>query len=65
MNDYAEPPKTTCFNHELQALLNRYSKESKSNTPDYILATYLQDCLKAFNKAVNGREEWYGRRTFK
>jgi hypothetical protein len=50
------------FEQELQELLNRYSKENESQTPDYILAHYIKYSLKAFNQAVNLREEWYGRR---
>ena len=46
---------------DLSALINRHSKENGSNTPDFILANYLADCLKAFDKAVNLRETHYGR----
>lgn len=41
---------------ELQVLLNRYSAENNSNTPDYVLAYFLLDCLTAFDKAVAARE---------
>lgn len=37
--------------------------ENGSDTPDFILATYLINCIGAFNKAVNDRERWYGRLT--
>jgi hypothetical protein len=50
------------FERELQELLNRYSKENESQTPDYVLAHYIKYSLKAFNQAVNLREEWYGRK---
>jgi hypothetical protein len=50
------------FERELQELLNRYSKENESQTPDYILAHYIKYSLKAFNQAVNLREELYGRK---
>ena len=50
------------FEKELQELLNRYSKENESNTPDYVLAHYIKYSLKAFNQAVNLREEYYGRK---
>lgn len=49
------------FESELTQLVNRYSLESGSNTPDYILAQYIRNSLNAFNAAVNMREEWYGR----
>jgi len=44
---------------ELQHLLNKCCAENASNTPDFILAEYLYDCLKAFEKASNAREKWY------
>jgi hypothetical protein len=49
------------FEKELISLINRYSKENLSNTPDFILAQYLQGCLIAFDMAVQQREHWYGR----
>jgi hypothetical protein len=44
----------------LQEIINAASAENGSNTPDFILAEYLEDCLKAFDKAVNQRSRWYG-----
>lgn len=49
------------FEAELTHLLNRYSQENGSNTPDFILAQYLTACLAAWNTAVQQRETWYGR----
>ncbi|MDD5292069.1 MAG: hypothetical protein PHY46_02660 [Candidatus Omnitrophica bacterium] len=49
------------FKKELEQLINRYCKENDSNTPDFILAEYLQDCLNSFNQATQMRETWYGR----
>lgn len=49
------------FRVELQSLINRYSKENGSNTPDFILADYLAGCLENFDKTVAAREKWYGR----
>ncbi len=46
---------------EIESAINRYSLESGSDTPDFILAEYLTDCLKTFNKAVCAREKWYSR----
>lgn len=40
------------FQGELENLLNRYSVEQFSNTPDYILAQYLMDCLRTYETAV-------------
>ena len=49
------------FERELTALLNRYSQENASNTPDFILAQYLVACVAAWNTATQQRETWYGR----
>lgn len=46
---------------EIEQALNRECAENRSNTPDFILAEYLIDCLNAFDKSVNAREAWYGR----
>lgn len=53
--------KESEFEHELYRLINRFSQENMSNTPDFILARYLVDSLEAFNNSVNAREAWYGR----
>lgn len=43
------------FRKELRNLINTYSMENYSNTPDYVLAAYLSRCLEAFNLAANER----------
>lgn len=50
------------FERDLAALLNTYSRENDSNTPDFILARYLVSCLLAWNEGVMERETWYGRK---
>lgn len=47
------------FKEDLRTLLHLYSIEAESNTPDYILAQYITDCLDAFERAVKSRDEWY------
>lgn len=49
------------FQNELTNLINRCSRENASDTPDYILAMYLLNCLEAFDQAVRQRENWFGR----
>lgn len=44
---------------EIAALLNKASRENTSDTPDFILADYLMDALKAFEKATNKRTKWF------
>lgn len=45
----------------IQDQINCCSAENGSNTPDFILAAYLVNCLHAFDVAVNARESWHGR----
>ncbi len=47
---------------EIRETLNRHSRENASNTPDFILATYLIECLVAFEHATMQRDDWYGDR---
>jgi hypothetical protein len=56
-----EPIMLSDFRKDIERTINRYSKENGSNTPDFILAQYLEDCLGAFGKAVMAREKAYGR----
>lgn len=46
---------------DLASLLNCYSQENGSNTPDFILADYMLDCLRAFERCSRAREKWYGK----
>jgi len=41
---------------EIQRAINRNSAENVSDTPDFVLADYLMDCLEAYNKAVTARD---------
>jgi len=50
------------FENKLRDLVNHHSRENGSDTPDFILAQYLQSCLNSFDAAVSRREEWYGRK---
>jgi len=50
------------FYQELRELINKHSKENDSNTPDFILARYLCDCLQVFGNAALARSNWYGNR---
>ena len=46
---------------EIEHAINCNSAENGSDTPDFILAEYLTDCLAAYDRAVTAREKWYGR----
>lgn len=50
------PAATAAFQNELATLINKYSKEARSDTPDFVLAQYLERCLEAFSYAVRYRE---------
>ena len=54
MVDYSD------FRAEIESAINRQSMENGSNTPDFILAQFLTDCLCAFDAALTARTEWYG-----
>jgi uncharacterized Fe-S cluster-containing MiaB family protein len=47
------------FEKELEQLINKFSLENDSNTPDFILAQYLIECLHSFNKSIEIRTGWY------
>lgn len=49
------------FRREFELLLNKYSKENGSNTPDHILVDFLIGCLAVWDRATNDRERWYNR----
>jgi hypothetical protein len=44
------------FELEMASLVNRYSVENASDTPDYILARYIAQCLDAYGEAVRARD---------
>ena len=53
------------FHVALTDLVNKYSRESESNTPDFVLANFIRKSLEAFDDSVNRRKLWYGRTTGK
>jgi hypothetical protein len=62
MNKTQKPRKTQPkLRAEIERAINYASAENGSNTPDFILAQYLTDCLAAFDRAVQARAKWYGR----
>ena len=68
MNDTPETPNVQTGSHdpnfrsELERVINCFSRENGSDTPDFILAEYLTACLDAYDKALQRREAWYGRK---
>lgn len=51
--------KQSIFVKELTRLINKCSLENTSDTPDFILAEYLKDCLVAFDKTHNRIKKHY------
>ena len=47
------------FSRELEQLINRYSIENGSDTPDFILCKYLIDCLHAYEQATTLKNKWF------
>jgi hypothetical protein len=47
------------FKSDLENLINKYSMENGSDTPDWILAEYLCQCLVNFNATIHTRHLWY------
>lgn len=48
------------FEKELESLLNRYSLDTYSGTPDFILASFLGNVLTDWNHAIGARAKWRG-----
>ena len=54
-----EDKKIENFKHDLAKLINIYSLEQLSNTPDFILAEYLTNTLLEFDKLMQSRDDWW------
>lgn len=48
------------FIKDLESLINSYSLENGSDTPDFLLAEYMHGCLAVFEAIIKARDEWYG-----
>ena len=53
------------FIREIANVINCNSFENRSDTPDFIVAEYMFNSLKAFEAVNNRRETWYGRAEIK
>lgn len=49
------------FEEELKTLINKASLENDSNTPDFILASFLTNVLIEWNHAINARSHFTNR----
>ena len=48
------------FEEHLEQLINEYSIENESDTPDFLLARYIRGCLDNYNEIICARDKWYG-----
>jgi hypothetical protein len=46
------------FQKKLAVLINEHSIETETDTPDFALAQYLNDCLDAFGTVMKTRDKW-------
>ena len=53
--------KLKTIKNELAGLINSHSLENGSNTPDFILAAYLLNCLAVFDHANNWNTAWHSK----
>jgi len=51
--------KNQNFKDELTTLINKYSMENGSDTPDYMLADYMMMSLMNFHYVTKRRTNWY------
>lgn len=54
------PQSIAEFKQSLERIINANNMEDSSNTPDWVLAKYLYNCLQSFEFATNERDKWYG-----
>ena len=60
MPEYTKTPEDLRweeFVREIAKVVNRYSIENNSDTPDYILAEYMAGCLTVFENTLRNRNE--------
>lgn len=49
------------FEKELKELINKHSIENHSDTPDWIIANFIVNCLANWTSSTKEREKYYGR----
>lgn len=46
-------------NEDFASVINEHGLENGSNTPDFLLARFLEMCIRAWDRATNDRDNWY------
>lgn len=54
-----DPVDERTFPQELKDIINKHSMDNGSNTPDYMLCSFLLNCLDNFNYITQQRSRWY------
>ena len=52
--------RTRRLREGIVGVINQTCAECGSNTPDFMLADYLLDCLDTWDKFTGRRDKWYG-----
>lgn len=47
------------FKKDLASVINKHSRERFSNTPDFILAEYIYQCLSAYERTIKMNFDWH------
>ena len=47
------------FEYDLSNLINHHNIDNDLNTPDFILANYIIDCLVAYNTTNKANKHWH------
>lgn len=47
---------------DIEVLMNQYNVDTMTDTPDFILASYLMTCLRNYMVTKTDTEEWFGKR---
>ncbi len=61
MEEQIVDEKYEALRKEIKSILNKYSQENRSNTPDFMLADFMLGCLNVYENTISAREKWYGR----
>ena len=47
---------------DIEVLINKYNYDAMTDTPDFVLAEYLMNCLRNYLVTKYNTEEWFGKR---
>lgn len=48
------------FRRELAQVINRHGLDNRYQTPDFVLAFFIESCLEAFGHGTVKRDSWFG-----